>query len=104
MDETLTLLLAGLAGVVLGAMFFAGLWWTVRRGMSSSHPGLWFAGSLMLRTAMVLAGLYFVGDRDWRRLGMCLLGFGLARLVVMCLARAPSPTQTSRGAQISHAP
>ena len=36
MNETLTLALAWSAGVLLGAIFFGGLWWTVRKGVSSS--------------------------------------------------------------------
>ena len=32
MNEALTLVLAWLAGGVLGAIFFGGLWWTVRKG------------------------------------------------------------------------
>ena len=31
MNETLALVLAWLAGGVLGAIFFGGLWWTVRK-------------------------------------------------------------------------
>ena len=49
MNEVLTLALALLAGVALGAVFFGGLWWTVRKGVSSKHPALWFLGSLLLR-------------------------------------------------------
>lgn len=104
MNDTAILLLAGLAGVVLGALFFVGLWWTVQWGMASRRPGLWFAGSLLVRTALVLAGLYFVADRNWRRLAMCLLGFALARVLVMYLARPPSAAQSSRVAPVSHAP
>jgi F1F0 ATPase subunit 2 len=104
MNDTLTLLLAGLAGVVLGAVFFAGLWWTVQRGMASRRPGLWFGGSLLVRTALVLAGMYFAADRNWRRLGMCLLGFALARLLVMYQARPPTAPQSSRVTPAGHAP
>jgi len=56
MNETLTLALAWLAGGALGAIFFGGLWWTVRKGVSSPQPALWFFGSLLLRMSIVLAG------------------------------------------------
>ena len=49
-----------LAGLVLGAIFFGGLWWTVRKGLSSQQPALWFLGSMLLR----------MGDRA-RRLLLC---------------------------------
>ena len=65
MNETLPLLLAGVAGLLLGAIFFGGLWWTVRKGLSSKQPALWSFGSMLLRMAIVLAGFYFVGRGNW---------------------------------------
>ena len=56
MNEILSLVLALVTGVLLGAMFFGGLWWTVRKGVSSKQPALWFFGSLLLRTSIALAG------------------------------------------------
>ena len=52
MNETLGLALALVAGVLLGAFFFGGLWWTVRKGVSSERPALWFFGSLLLRMSV----------------------------------------------------
>ena len=40
MSEALTLILALLAGAVLGTIFFAGLWWTIQRGVSSKQPAV----------------------------------------------------------------
>ncbi len=75
MNETLNLALAGLAGVALGLAFFGGLWWTVRRGLASTQPALWFLGSLLVRTAVAAGGFYLVGGGQWTRLLACLLGF-----------------------------
>ena len=82
MNEPLTLSLAWLVGLGIGAIFFGGLWWTVRRGVSSRHPALLFLGSMLLRMGIALAGFYLVSGRDWERLVVCLLGFIVARLVV----------------------
>jgi F1F0 ATPase subunit 2 len=87
MTETLPVLLAGIAGGALGAIFFGGLWWTVRQGVRSRQPALWFLGSLLLRTGIVLAGFYFVAGHHWERLLVCLLGFVMARLAVTRLTR-----------------
>jgi F1F0 ATPase subunit 2 len=87
MNETLILGQAGLAGLGLGAMFFGGLWWTVRKGVASARPALWFSGSMLLRTGLTLAGFSFVADGHWQRLLLCLFGFALARLLVMRLTR-----------------
>jgi F1F0 ATPase subunit 2 len=82
MSEGLRLLLALTAGGALGVIFFGGLWWTVRKGMMSRRPGLWFLGSTMVRTGVVLAGFYVFGGHDWKRLLLCLGGFALARIAV----------------------
>jgi F1F0 ATPase subunit 2 len=103
MNETLTLALAWVAGGGLGALFFGGLWWTVRRGIASQRPGLWFLGSLLLRTSIALGGFYFVSDGRWERLLLCLVGFVMARLVVMWLTRAVEKP-ASLAHEPSHAP
>lgn len=82
MNEHLAPVLAGLAGCGLGMLFFAGLWWTVRKGMSSKCPALWFLGSLLLRSGIVLVGFYLIAGGHWERLLACLLGFVLARFIV----------------------
>jgi F1F0 ATPase subunit 2 len=103
MNETLSLVLALVTGVLLGAMFFGGLWWTVQRGVSSKRSALWFFGSLLLRTSIALAGFHFIARGHWERLLVCLLGFVIARLIVTRLTRAAQkPTYLAREA--SHAP
>jgi F1F0 ATPase subunit 2 len=103
MNDTLTLVLAGAAGVVLGTIFFGGLWWTVRRGLSSKQPALWFFGSLLLRMSIALAGFYVVSGGHWERLLACLLGFVVARLVVTWLTRPSKENQTRPAQEATHA-
>jgi F1F0 ATPase subunit 2 len=103
MNETLILVLALATGILLGAIFFGGLWWTVQKGVSSKRPALWFFGSLLLRTSIALVGFYFIARGHWERLLVCLLGFVVARLIVMRLTRAAEkPTYFAQEA--SHAP
>ena len=104
MNETLLLILAGLAGAALGAIFFGGLWWTVRKGVSSPRPALWFFGSLLARISIVMAGFYFVGSGQWERLVAALLGFIVARLIVMRLTRVPVENSHRPAKEASHAP
>jgi len=103
MNEPLALVLAGLAGCLLGTLFFGGLWWTVRKGVSSKRPALWFFGSLLLRTSITLAGFYFIARGHWGRLPVCLLGFFITRLIVTRLTRA-AEKPTSLAPEASHAP
>jgi len=83
----LALLLALLAGGALGAFFFGGLWWTVRRGLAANQPALWMLSSALLRVGVALAGFYGVAGGDWRRLVACLIGFLVARQITLRLTR-----------------
>ena len=106
MNETLMLplALAATAGCALGALFFGGLWWTVRKAVSSQRPAFWLFGSLLLRTSATLAGFYFVGGGQWQRLLTCCLGFVLARFIVMRLTAEPVPALSVSGKEVDHAP
>ena len=89
MSEISTLVFALLAGAVLGAVFFGGLWWTVSKCASSRRPALLFLGSLSLRAPMAVGGFYVVSHGDWRRTIACLAGFLVARALVTRLTREP---------------
>ena len=104
MNEPLSLAFALAAGVLLGAMFYGGLWWTVRRVVSSKRVALWFLGSLLLRIGVALAGFYFVAGGNWERLLLCLLGFVMARVAVTRLTRPPGENQPPQALESSHAP
>jgi len=104
MNEHLILALAWVAGLCLGAMFFGGLWWTVRRAVSSKQPAIWFLGSFLLRMGVVLGGFYFVGRGHWQRLLACLLGFVIARFIITRLASQPIKHLNWAGKEASHAP
>jgi F1F0 ATPase subunit 2 len=104
MADFLSLAPAVLAGGLLGGFFFGGLWWTLRKGLTSQSPALWFLAGMMLRMSITLAGFYFVGDEDWRRWLSCLFGFVVARQIVSRLTRTPADQQKFPVPAISHAP
>jgi F1F0 ATPase subunit 2 len=81
-------------GIVLGALFFGGLWLTVRKAVGSTYSALWFLASSLLRTGLVLAGFYYVADGHWQRLFICLLGFIAARFLVLSFTRSFEKKQT----------
>jgi len=105
MSDILTLVLALNGGALLGTFFFGGLWWTVHKGVVSERPALWFLGSLLLRTGVILAGFYFVSQGHWSRLVACLIGFVIARVIVVRqLTHAPVEEQTPLEEETSSAP
>jgi F1F0 ATPase subunit 2 len=98
----LMVVVALLTGAALGVVFFGGLWWTVHRGVTSAHPARWFMLSLLVRVAVVLGGIYLVTDGQWQRLLACMLGFWLARVVVVRLTREVGPDRAER--EVTDAP
>ena len=99
MNEILNLALALVMGVFIGAIYFGGLWWTVRQGSVSKRPAIWFLGSLLLRTSIAMAGFYLISHGHWENLLVCLLGFVIARLIVMRVTRiAEKPTDLAQEA------
>ena len=104
MIEVLPLVAACAAGLLLGASFFGGLWWTVRKGVSAERPALWFLGSVVLRMSIVLVGFHLVSSGDWKRLVASLLGFVVARFLVTSLARTSSGHHELPAKGTAHAP
>jgi F1F0 ATPase subunit 2 len=104
MNEPLSLASALVTGVLLGAIFLGGLWWTVSQGLSSKRVALWFLGSLLLRMGIVLAGFYLVSGGQWEQLLLCLLGFVMARLVVTWLMQPSGENRPPQALEGSHAP
>jgi F1F0 ATPase subunit 2 len=96
MRELLLFAAASAAGLLLGAIFFGGLWFTVRKGVSSQRPALWFFFSLLLRMSVALAGFNLVSGGRWERLLACLLGFVVARLVITRLSKPPLAKEEAR--------
>ena len=89
MNEALILAGSLLAGVLLGAFFFGGLWWTIRSRSPSQWSGLLFSASFLLRMTVAVTGFYVVSHGEWRKLLACLVGFLLARIAVTRLTRLP---------------
>jgi F1F0 ATPase subunit 2 len=103
MTDALSFFSSLIAGLLLGAFFFGGLWWTVRKGVKSERVALWFFGSMLLRTGVVMLGFYLLLGDSWQRTLIGLLGFFIARLTVTWLTRVveqPKPLAQEAG----HAP
>jgi F1F0 ATPase subunit 2 len=104
MHDTTPLLLAALAGAALGGFFFGGLWWTLRRGLASERPALWHLGSLLLRMGLTLPGFYVVADGQWQRLLTSLVGFVIARSIVLRITRPAASGHGESAQEAGHAP
>ncbi len=90
LSDVIALAPALAAGVALGALFFGGLWWTVRRVLVARLPAAWLIASFVARTALVLAGLMVVAGDQWQRWLVVLAGFIAARAVITRLLPVPA--------------
>jgi len=74
--------LAVITGGILGAFYYGGLWWTVRRVETSKNPGLLFAMSFILRTFIVIGGFWLVTQGNWLLILVCLAAFIGVRMIL----------------------
>jgi len=82
MNEILSLVLAGVTGLLLGTMFF---------------------GSLLLRTSIVLTGFTFIARGHWEPLLLCIVGFAIARFIVIRHTGPPVEHYNSPAKEAGHA-
>jgi F1F0 ATPase subunit 2 len=74
-------------GLGLGTIFFAGLWWTIRKGTLVRQPAFLFLVSLLLRMALVVGGGVFVARGGWQCILLYFVGLMWGRLNITWLTR-----------------
>lgn len=102
MNENVTIILAFIAGLVLGTLFFGGLWFTVKKAVSAKIPALWIFCSFFLRVSITLVGFYFVSSGNWERLLICLFGFIIARFIVIHFTKSIDEKQMPLKKEVAH--
>ena len=103
MNDALSFTSSLIAGLLLGAFFFGGLWWTVCKGVKSERAVLWFFSSMLLRTIVVILGFYLLLGDSWQRMLAGLFGFFFARLIVTRLTRVAEQSKPL-AQEADHAP
>ena len=100
MNEIIFMILAFMAGLMLGTLFFGGLYLTVKKAVTSKIPALWVLGSFFFRVGITLIGFYYVSLGSWQKLLICVLGFIAARTIISRITKShekKSITMTERG-------
>ena len=70
-------------GVALGVVYFAGLWHTVKHLPDSRYPFVSLLGSFLARIALLMTGFTLLMNGRWESLSAALLGFLLAREILV---------------------
>ena len=91
--DIVTLVIVFHVGLGIGAFYFGGLWWTVRRLPDSTSPAWLTFGSFSIRMGITLLGFYVAMGGRWERLAVCFAGFLVARYVVLRRQRVQTPSQ-----------
>ncbi len=102
MATTETAILALLAGIGVGTVFYGGLWWTVRKGITSRQPAVLFLGSFLARMAAVVPVLFLISQGRLERLALGLLGFFAARTAIVRHLRPRALSDSQRVASSPH--
>lgn len=82
-----------IGGVLLGGVYFGGLWLTARRFVHFAIAPLLIVASFLIRTALVLLGMYWLTGADWWLVLVCLGGLLLARQGIVCWVLRSSPLE-----------
>jgi F1F0 ATPase subunit 2 len=102
MTEISNMILSFIVGMLLGTFFFGGLWFTVKKTVTSKIPALWVLSSFLFRVSITLAGFYFISLGDWKKLITCLVGFIIARFVVIHFTKPIDEKELQLKKEASH--
>ena len=81
LHRAMALTFALAVGLALGALFFGGLWLTVQSSTARQSPFL-FLASFLVRSAVLLSGLWWIGEDDFAMLVACGIGVLATRFVL----------------------
>lgn len=83
MNELVRFIASGIVGVLLGLVFFWGLWSTVKAFDRSRQPALVLMVSFLMRISVVLVGFYFIARyAGWPHVLIAMCGFILSRMFI----------------------
>ena len=74
-------------GIILGIIFFGGLYITVEKLRDAKNPSVLLLLSFLLRMAVLLGGLYLVSRYGFKDMLFALLGIILVKFVMVFLAK-----------------
>lgn len=102
MNEILLMILALIAGLALGTLFFGGLWFTVKKAVAAKIPAIWFFVSLLIRLSITLIGFYYLSRGSWQRLLVGIVGFIIARIIVLRFTKSIDEKQIQLKKEVCH--
>lgn len=90
-DRLLILAAMPVIGFAVGIVYFQGLWLTLNRYSGQKHLGSKLLVSFLIRLTLAIGVFYYFMQDDWQRLILLLIGFLIARQVMIRRLREPAP-------------
>ncbi len=84
------------AGLLLGTLYFGGLWWTVQK-VTGEKKAYIILLSFIIRLAILFAVFYYILLQGWQYLLAALTGFLLSRTIIFRLLKPVPETGTKIG-------
>ncbi len=85
------------AGIILGLLFFGGLYITVQKLETSKNPALIMILSFILRMAVLVVAFYFISKGGYKEVLFALAGVILTRFVMTFRMRGEKEERVKRG-------
>lgn len=93
------------AGLALGFLYFIGLWYTIRIVTTARASAPLLLLSWLVRTSVLLTGIWLSTAGQWQRVAMCMCGILLARFfVVQAMKPDIAPTPKLSGSLATKSP
>lgn len=90
-------MIAFFIGILMGIVFFGGLYLTVQKLSEVRNPALLMGVSFIARMAVLLAGFYYVSKDGYRQILFALLGAIAVRFIMIFLVNSPKARPEKRG-------
>lgn len=88
-------IVALMSGLLLGVIYFGGLWWTSMRVGTVRSPGPFFMVSFVVRMAILLSGMYWATRGRLLETTVCLAGVLVVRQLMVRRVRGSEGGEAS---------
>jgi F1F0 ATPase subunit 2 len=85
------------AGMILGLLFFGGLYITIQKIETAKNPALIMILSFMIRMAVLVVAFYFIAQSGYKEVLFALAGVIITRFVMTFRMRGEKKERVKRG-------
>lgn len=91
------MIVAFIVGILVGSLFFGGLYLTVKKLTSLKYPALFMMLSLIVRLVILAGGIYLIMDGGIKNVLSAMAGIILVRFVMIAKLGKALPNETIEG-------